>query len=288
MKLLKGILVLLLTLILWLLVRQYLLCPQLKFTAGTPFSGPNLYNPYENLDSNKWMRCNFHAHSKAWLGVTNGKGTPEDIWNAYEKLGYGVHCVSNYHEIIPNFKGQSNYVSAYEHGYNLLKTHQLVLGDTQVVSLDYFFPQTRSNKQDLLNRLSANRNNMVIVNHPTVRDGYIKEDFNFLSNYHCMEIASPYQTSYSYWDQALSAGKPIFAVANDDIHNIFDKRGIGRFFTCVNAPETSQDAILAAFKKGCHYTVVVSDIKEESDADRSERLTNIKPFLKSFLVSGDS
>ena len=222
------------------------------------------------------------------MGITNGKGTAEDVWNAYQKLGYGIHCVSDYEKINATFQDKPNYISAYEHGYNLLKTHQLVVGDEDVVGLDYFFPQTQSNKQDLLRRLSANRQNLVIINHPSVRNGYHKEDFAYLSNYHCMEIASPYQRSPTYWDAALSAGKPIFAVANDDIHNIFNSRGIGRFFTFVNTTEINRSKVLDAYKKGRHITIIAADIREESDQARTERLRFKMPVLNSFKFENDS
>lgn len=288
MRIIKAISVLLVSLILTLAARQYLFCPQYVFEKGQHFSGEKWCNPYVGMDSSQWIKCNFHAHTKAWLGITNGKGNAGDVWEAYERLGYGIHCVSDYEKINTAFQDRPNYISAYEHGYNILKTHQLVLGDVDVVGLDYFFPQTLSNKQDLLRRLSANRENLVIVNHPSVRNGYRKSDFSYLTNYHCMEIASPYQTSVAYWDEALSAGKPIFAVANDDIHNIFNSRGIGRFFTCVNSAEASQTQVLNGFKQGRHYTMIAADIEGEGDEARTDRLKRQMPALSSFIFQNDS
>jgi hypothetical protein len=59
----------------------------------------------------------------------------------------------------------ANYLPTYEHGYNIRKTHQLVLGSSEVPSLDYLFPQTSHNKQHVLSHL-AGSDNMLILNHP--------------------------------------------------------------------------------------------------------------------------
>ena len=75
---------------------------------------------------------------------------------------------------------------------------------------DYLLPQTLNNKQDIINRLSADTNALVIVNHPIVRNGYSVQDFQYLTHFSCIDVLSPSCISTTMWDAALSAGKPVF------------------------------------------------------------------------------
>ncbi|GAB2797972.1 hypothetical protein GCM10027275_49340 [Rhabdobacter roseus] len=173
------------TLILMLVVSQYFFCPRFEFEARSPFAGPVLYNPYQSIDSTNWVKCNFHAHAKAWRGVPNGKGNASDIHRAYGSLNYGIHCVSNYQQIDTTNSADAGFIPAYEHGYNPAKTHQLVLGGNRVLWLDYLFPQTTENKQNVLNRLQDSQP-VIILNHPKIRDGYTEGDLQRLTGYDCM------------------------------------------------------------------------------------------------------
>src|SRR5260370_28216129 len=160
-----------LSFILWIIVSQYFFCPQFSFKASAPFSGKLLYNPYESIHINNWEKCNFHAHTRAWGGLTNGKGTAADIYHVYDSMNYAVHCVSNYEEIDRTFSNTPGFIPAYEHGYGMQKTHQLVLGSKKVYLNDYLFPQTLSNKQNIINCLSSDPDNVVIINPPANRNG---------------------------------------------------------------------------------------------------------------------
>nr|WP_295932504.1 hypothetical protein [uncultured Dyadobacter sp.] len=264
MKAPRIALIVLSTLALWLVVIQFFFCPRYEFRAPTPFQGPVVANPYESAAPSQWIKCNFHAHARAWSGVTNGHGTPSDVHKAYQELGYGVHCVSNYHHIDSTGQGQSGYLSAYEHGYNILKTHQLVLGSKQVTWLDYIFPQTPDNKQHLLNALSE-PGNLVILNHPALRRGYTPEDLALLTNYDCMEVLNPSVTSTREWDAALSAGRRAFIVGDDDIHDIISRDRLGVRCTFVNASHHSGSEVISALKAGRSYGVIVG--KDQHYAD---------------------
>lgn len=237
-----------------LAIRQYFFCPIYNFKENLSFTGNNWYNPYSKLDKAAWKKCNFHAHSKAWSGITNGKGSEVDIWERYQALKYSVNCVSNYHTINTSFKVAQNFLSAYEHGYNMMKAHQLVLGGNQVIALDYFFPQTLSNKQNILNWLKTN-DNYIAICHPNIRKAYQSTDFKYLSRYDCIEIMSPYIKSFDIWDAALSAGRPIFGIANDDTHNIFNDNTIGNYCSWLNVDTLNSNSIIKALKYGKFYSM---------------------------------
>ncbi|NIJ54533.1 hypothetical protein [Dyadobacter arcticus] len=277
MKILSFIALIFLTWILWLLVSQYLLCARFQFDDPIPFEGPVLFNPYDSINAGDWVKCNFHAHSRAWEGVTNGHGTAEEVHEAYKALNYGVHCVSNYHHIDTTHSSDPGYISAYEHGYNINKTHQLVLGSENVQWLDYLFPQSVHNKQHVLKHLSES-GRVVILNHPALKNGYTAEDLSQVSGYDCMEVLSPSVISTKQWDAALSSGKKVFIVGDDDTHNAPAKKRLGEMCTVVNVPDRSADHVLNALKTGRSYGVVIG----------AGQSPDSLPLVKSFDVNGDS
>jgi len=69
-----------------------------NFPEPEKFSGKELYNPYEILPDSSY-RANFHAHSIAWEGVTNGHNTEKDLFDGYSQKGYDIVGISNYHNI---------------------------------------------------------------------------------------------------------------------------------------------------------------------------------------------
>lgn len=258
MKLLRIPLLVFCTWVLWLLVSQFLLCPRYQFNDPIPFEGAVIANPYDSINPSNWLKCNFHAHARAWGGVTNGHGTARDIHEAYKALHYGIHCVSNYHHIDTTNAGHANYLSAYEHGYNIRKTHQLVLGSKQVQWLDYLFPQTTHNKQHVLSHLDE-PDAVVILNHPALKNGYTADDLAQLGHYDCMEVLNPSVTSTTQWDAALSAGKRVFIVGDDDIHNVIAKKRLGQRCTFVNARDSTAREVVNALKSGRSYGVIIGE-----------------------------
>lgn len=272
MKILRIILLAFSSWVIWLLVSQFFFCPRYQLNAPIPFEGPIVYNPYDSVVAAQWVKCNFHAHSRAWEGVTNGHGTSSDIHNAYKALHYGVHCVSNYHHIDTTHSTRGNYLSAYEHGYNIRKTHQLVLGSNEVQWLDYLFPQTTHNKQHVLSHL-AGPDNVVILNHPALKNGYTGEDLAQLTHYDCMEVLNPSVTSTAQWDAALSAGKRVFIVGDDDIHDVISKNRLGIRCTFVNVRNNSAGEVIHALKTGQSYGVIVGESQHHDSIPQLKSLT---------------
>jgi hypothetical protein len=249
--------VLFISFILWIVINQYFFCPHFSFKSPQPFSGKLLYDPYRSIRCNNWVKCNFHAHTKVWQGFTRGKGTAADIYRVYDSMQYAVHCVSNYENIDTSFSNTPGFIPAYEHGYGINKTHQLVLGSKKVCWIDYLFPQTLSNKQNILNLLSSDPNNVVTINHPASYNGYYASDLKYLTNYNCIEVLNRFAISLAHWDSALSSGKPAFVVGNDDVHNIFSKNGFGKMCTWVNVSRVKEATVLNALKTGKCYGMIV-------------------------------
>ena len=253
------------TILLLLLIDQYLFCPVYTFTKSTPFAGDSIYNPYAAAVQQDWVKCNFHAHVHCWKGVTNGERTAHDVYSVYNNLHYGVHAISNYQSIDTTFHTAASYISGYEHGYNMKKNHQLVIGASKVCWKDYLFPQTVYNKQNILNHLSSTDTGaLIVINHPLLRNGYCLSDFTQLSSYNCIEVLNPACKSSALWDAALSAGKPVFIIADDDVHDVFDTNRVGSMCTFINVPKTDKENIVQSLKKGCSYGMLIGNkIKQE-------------------------
>lgn len=228
-----------------------------NFAQIKPFEGDILYNPYQNLrsgDSN-WYKGNFHAHSKAWGGLTNGKLSPEGVYEAYKKLDYDIIVLSNYHLITKPPVPNSQFIPNYEHGLNVLKRHQNLIGAEYVVWKDYLLHQNLHNKQDMLENLRFT-SPIVAINHPEFLTGYATEDFKFLSGYTHIEILNHYRTSVHHWDTALTAGYPAFGIGNDDSHNQTKPNETGRFWTMVAAKSLDKGDVLKSLLSGNNYSVI--------------------------------
>lgn len=127
----------LLWLALFLSIIQHIQSRRYTFMPPQPFTGNYLYNPYTGADT-VWRKCNFHAHTHAWGGLTDGRSNEApDLINKYRQMGYDVACISDYHSINPQQDTASGYfIPVYEHGYNLFKAHRLVLGANKVSFFD--------------------------------------------------------------------------------------------------------------------------------------------------------
>ncbi len=263
----------------WLLVDQYLLCPHYSFTDPRPFHGEKIVNPYADANFNDVSTANFHAHTKSWGGLTNGKGNSSDVWQRYDSLGHTFHALSQYHKIDTFNKGKQNYVPVYEHGYNLKKTHQLIIGAKRVVWKDYIFPQTLHNKQFILHEMAKDTNNLVILNHPAVRSGYDVNDLKLLHYYDHIELLNPSAQSFAHWDTALTAGKKIFVVGNDDNHNIFNDNAIGRFTTLIFGAASDSKKMIDRMKKGQSVAVWLPQIHNETLESKRSKMLNLRSLI---------
>lgn len=271
-------------LVCWLLVDQYLLCPRYSFADPHPFRGDKIINPYEGADFQDVSTANFHAHTKSWGGLTNGKGNSSDVWKRYDSLGHTFHAVSQYHSIDTFNREKQNYVPVYEHGYNLKKTHQLVIGAKRIVWKDYIFPQTLHNKQFILHEMAKDTGNLVVLNHPAVRSGYDVNDLKLLHYYDHIELLNPSAQSISHWDTALTAGKKIFVLGNDDNHNIFNDNAIGRFTTLIFGASFDSKKMIDKMKKGQSVAVWLPQIHNETLANKRTKLHNLRSLFSGISV----
>ena len=238
-----------------LLLIPYLFYTVYRFPETSPFKGDFVYNPYSEVEDVKWLKANFHAHSRVWLGITNGsKNRINSLVKLYRGLGYDIVGISDYMRINKFLTNTDCYVPAYEHGYGWSKNHQIILGDENVNWFDYPLFQTINNKQDMYNRLKT-PDNLVAVAHPSLGKTHELSDFKFYTNYDCIEVLRHDRVSVEYWDAALSYGHFTTLLAVDDVHDFNSPGELGRCFTMINSKSGSTKDILNALKQGNSYGV---------------------------------
>ncbi|HQN98773.1 MAG TPA: hypothetical protein PKU86_04925, partial [Bacteroidales bacterium] len=101
----------------------YASCPVYTFSPPSSFKGDSLYNPYTNILGKTWWKGNFQVQSRAWGGITSGRGNSnESIQEIYASLSYDIIVISDYQKINRFGIQKPSYIPTYEHGYGIHKT----------------------------------------------------------------------------------------------------------------------------------------------------------------------
>lgn len=236
--------------------------PVYDFEAPQPFSGPDIFNPYENLGEPPcWKRANFHTHTRVKGPLNECKYWPLEVWNDYKDLGYDILAFSNHNELTPHPVSDSLQIDVYEHGYGLFKYHKLVFGAGKVNRFDHLLPVLASQKQWQLDYLGRGAD-FIQMNHPFRTWGTTPYLMSVLSGYRIIELDSGVSTEQEYWDWALSAGHYSFALANDDCHNSRKSGGIAVRANFLDTPSASYDDVRRTLLGGEYYCMRIPDFGE--------------------------
>ncbi len=274
-------------LILTILILQYVVNTKYTFPEPQGFKGEYLYNPYKNIDSRKWKIANFHAHTRILLGLTNGsENVNPHLDSFYKYFNYNIIGISNYQNINQFESRNEWFVPLYEHGYQYFKNHQLVINAKKVSWLDFVFRQTLSNKQFVIDHLKRDTSVILTIVHPDKRQAYLFNDFKYLTNYDCLEIANNEQLFTSYYDTILSAGHPVFLMADDDTHHLTRINDGCQSFNLINT-ELVRDSILHAIKTGCLVGVKFNFGSFKTLEERKSRLEKL-PEITGITLNGDT
>ena len=251
-RVMAGIGIVLLLVILYV----YLSVPTYSFKEPKPFSGEYLYNPYQDMKPDQWKKYHFHCHSRKFFGLTNGRKSKETtIDSVYQALGYDHYGISDYMSINSHGADREGYIPAYEHGYGLIhKTHQICIGAESVYRPDFPFMQNLNMKQHMLNKLGE-RCRFVMPAHASFTKGYKVSDMVLLSNYRLLEVLNPYGNAFEHWDKALSNGHRVYALGDDDTHDITDHHEVCHNLTMVNTLDLDPENVYDALDKGLCYAV---------------------------------
>ncbi|MBO5848446.1 MAG: hypothetical protein J6R17_04475 [Bacteroidales bacterium] len=284
----KSLLYILLTFVAFV-VATSIFVPSYSFDEPKPFYGTYLHNPYENMNPDNWIQSNFHAHTRQFAGLTNGRlNTNEMLDSVYLALGFQHAGISDYNKINYYDSLNPSFIPAYEHGYGIFKIHQLCLGAEKVRRLDYFAFQNLSMKQHTLNRLEK-QTRLAIPAHPSfVKKGYLVEDMKYLSNYKLMEVLNGFRISTAHWDTALSNGHLVYLIGNDDSHDVTDITDVATRFTMINAPENEAEQLLCALEKGIAVGVDFPVKVDETLDQKIERLKKDLPYISQVELNNDT
>ena len=250
-----------------------------NFDEPKPFSGPDIFNPYRNIDTaHCWKRANFHTHTRV-KGIFNEcEKWPAEVYDCYEKLNYDIVTFSNHNELTTHPFDSALQVNVYEHGYNLFKYHKLVFGCEKVNRFDHLLPLFAFQKQFQL-YLLGDDSEVMQLNHPLRTNCLTKSQLQKLNGYHIMELDSGMSTENEYWDWALSAGHYSFGLANDDLH--FPDRSAAIAVRCnfLCTPSASWQDLKNTLLDGCYYSMRVPDYGNGDWSEKYEQNRTL-PFVK--------
>lgn len=263
--------------------------PFYSFDEPEPFQGDYLHNPYQDMNPNNWIQANFHAHTRQFGGLTNGRvNTNEMVDSVYTSLGFNHVGLSDYNKINYYDSANPSYIPAYEHGYGIFKIHQLCIGAEKVRRLDFFAFQNLNMKQHTLNRLEK-QTRLAIPAHPSfVKKGYLVEDMKYLSNYKLMEVLNGFRISTVHWDTALSNGHLVYLIGNDDSHDVTDVTDVATRFTMINSPENEAEQLLTSLENGNAYAVDFPIDRKETLEQKIKRLKKNLPYITQVELKGDT
>ena len=261
--------------------------PIYSFKAPEPFRGPDVFNPYRNLDTSaSWRRANFHTHTKVEGIFNECDFTPQETYDAYERLGYDIVTFSNHNELTSHPFDTALQVNVYEHGYNLLKYHKLVFGCSKENRFDHLLPVLASQRQFQLDCLGKD-SDFIQLNHYLRTNLTTRSTLEKLEGYQIMELDSGRSTENEYWDWALSAGHYSFALANDDLHNPDRSRNIAVRCNFLQCGSAEYEDIRNTLLDGCYYSMRVPDYGKGDWDIKYSRNRNL-PSIKDIGLKDDT
>ena len=257
------------------------------FAEPEPFKGPDIFNPYRNIDTTHcWKKANFHTHTRVEGIFNECKYWPGDVYKVYERLGYDIVTFSNHNELTKHPFSEELQVNVYEHGYNLFKFHKLTFGSKETNHFDHLLPVLPSQMQFQLDKLDE-ESDIIQFNHPLHTFSVTKEVMEKVCGYDIIEIDCEKSTECEYWDWALSAGRYSFALAGDDLHNPDDTHRVAKRCSFICSPTARYDDIKKVLLEGCYYSMKVPDYGNGNWEIKREKNHNM-PYIKEIGLNGDT
>ena len=261
--------------------------PIYDFAEPEPFSGPDIYNPYEGLPAHpEWKRANFHTHTRVNGLLNECPEWPDVVYRDYERLGYDILTFSNHNELTVHPFDSTLQVNVYEHGYNVFKFHKLVFNPSRMILWDPLLPLLVSQKQWEYDYLSRNAD-FIVMNHPDYTRHTTSRSLRLLTGYRMIEADSGKGTDLLYWDEALSAGHYTHCLIGDDCHDSGNHRKIARRCTWLNAPSARYEDLRPVLLSGCFYSMRVPDFGD-GDLDAKAAGNASLPRVEAIGVRSDT
>lgn len=253
--------------------------PIYDFEKPAPFSGPDIFNPYRNIDTTHcWKKANFHVHTRVEGIFNECEYWPGEVYEFHKKLGYDIVTFSNHNELTAHPFDSTLQVDVYEHGYNLFKFHKLVFGSKEANRFDHLLPLFPSQRQFQLNILGK-ESDIIQFNHPLRTALTTKELMEKINGYDIVELDCGKSTENEFWDWALSAGHYSFGLANDDLHYPDRTSRIARRCNFLCTPSARYEDIKKTLLGGCYYSMRIPDYGKGDWKIKTEKNRQL-PFVK--------
>ena len=294
MRILKKILgisaksIAVITIIAMIAITATSISPIYNFEEPTPFTGPDIFNPYKNIDKaadvatdadcRLWKKANFHVHTRVKGILNECDYWPGEVHERLEKLGYDIVTFSNHNELTTHPFDSTLQVNVYEHGYNIFKFHKLVFGSKEVNRFDHLLPISASQKQFQFDMLGK-ESDIIQYNHPLRTTGTSKSHMEKLGGYDIMELDCGKSTENEFWDWALSAGHYCFGLANDDLHYPDRTSKTARRCNFLYTPSARYDDIRECLLGGCYYSMRIPDYGNGDWEEKTRRNLSL-PYIK--------
>ena len=232
--------------------------PIYDFAEPRPFSGPDIYNPYRDIDTaHCWKRANIHTHTRVEGILNECEFSADSVYHIYKSFDYDIIGFTNHNELTKHPIDKELQMDIYEHGYNALNYHIMTYGAKRVWLYDALMPLFASQKQFMLDKLSDDAD-LVQINHPQRIRLFNYADLEKISGYRLMELtAAEQEIENKQWDIALSAGRYSHGIMNDDLHypDRPEKIAIRCSFICT--PTERYEHVKEALIEGCFYSMSV-------------------------------
>lgn len=272
-------------LLFFLVLTIFSVSPIYRFQQPKPFSGPEIYNPYDGY-SGEWKRACFHTHTRVKSIFNECPEWADSVWADYSRFGYDIVGFSNHNTLTPHPADTSLQMDIYEHGYNFFKFHKLVFNPGHMHRFDHILPFLVSQKQWQYDYLSRDAD-FIMMNHPDRTILATPRSMRLLSGYRLIEADCNISTDLLRWDEALSAGHYSHCLLSDDCHDSDNHRKIARRCSWLDVPSARYEDIAPVLMKGCFYSTRIPDFGNGDWKVKYRENANL-PSLQEVRVSGDS
>ena len=215
-----------------------------------------------------WYKGNLHTHTIN----SDGDSPPYDVMAWYKRNGYQFLAITDHNTftdpaLVDTNDADNFLVIGAEEVTNEKTVHLNAIGIAKVIP-----PQRGSTVTEILQAsidVIRAQGGVPLINHPNFRWAFTASEMLPLKGTLLLEIASGLTASNhagdgrtpaseQMWDQLLSTGMRVFAVAVDDAHNFrqefaIDRPSPGRGWVVVRAPALTRDNIVAGLASGQFY-----------------------------------
>jgi hypothetical protein len=214
---------------------------------------PQLIHPYQNLTGGRWLKGNLHTHTTR----SDGRRDPQAVLDDYANRGYGYLMISD-HDI---FTGAEEYKAWNPRGMIMLPGNEVSANGPH---LQHVGARSRvephADRQRVIDEARAD-GGFVVVNHPNWFANFDHASIQQMTQwqgYEGVEIynatigrleGSPYATNK--WDMLLTAGRRVWAFANDDSH--MPELDVGLGWNTAYVKDQSVSGVMDALRSGRFY-----------------------------------